>query len=337
MPSFHRLPAHFALGALLGLSACAGVHQVDPASPSAEWTRQAGAIAARGNAASAMDFYRKALEADPQNVDALLGFAALEEKMKDWEAAGKHIRAALDVDSKNLDAHRAMGRVLLAQDHPKEAQEEYLKVLDRAPNDLKAMNGLAVCLDRLEKPEKAQKLLREALAKNPDDQATLNNLAYQLIRSGQPQEAIALLDPWLTRPQTRSALRENLALALAMAGDMHRAESVSRLDLQGPTLKSWLAFLNKVNLAHKLPEASETKALPFMEIGPFPTQGLAQNAIDTLLTQDGAEKGPKPDIVPILSPDGTPHFVVRVNGPDAAALQKRCEALQGHSIACRVP
>ncbi len=324
-----------AVVSLLCLSGCAGVHHVDPASPSAEKTRAAEQIAARGDAAGAMAFYRQALEADGQNSQALTGLAGLEEKMGDREAAEGHVRAALEADKRSASARRMLARLLLAKGQPEEAKEQYLKVLDRDEKDLKAVNGLAVCFDQLGDREKAEKLLRETLEKNPQDQATVNNLAFLLLNHGQAPETIALLDPWLTRKETEPSLRQNLSLALAITGQTHRAESIARLDFQGTALRARLIYLEKALRDGKIPENAEKLVKPaasVLEIGPFPTQAMANQVLLRL-----AEKtDPKPTLVTVLSqPEGTPRFVVRVEGKDTASLTTVCAQAAVQDNQCR--
>lgn len=326
-----------AVVSLLCLSGCAGVHHVDPASPSAEKTRAAEQIAARGDAAGAMDFYRQALEADPKNSQALTGLATLEEKMGDREAAEGHVRAALEADKRNASARRLLARLLLAKGNPEEAKEAYLKVLDRDEGDLKAVNGLAVCIDQLGEKEKAEKLLRETLEKNPQDQTTINNLAFFLLRHDQAADAIGLLDPWLVRQETLPALRQNLSLALAVAGQTHRAESVARLDLQGPALRARLAYLEQAAREGKIPGGQDqglaVPKTPILEMGPFPTQAMAERALAQL---DGKTEA-KPRVVTVLSPtEGTPRFVVQVEGKDAASLTALCQRADLKENACRI-
>jgi Tfp pilus assembly protein PilF len=149
-----------------------------------------------GNYAAARPAYRAALEADPANLDALLGTATLEALGGNRYAAATFYQRALAVDPRNATAqaglaaleqgerpegqesrlgaaiaqnpqspqlHFALGNLFAAQSRWNEAQVQYFEAYRLDPSSGDLAYNLAVSLDHLRQPRLAAEYYARAL------------------------------------------------------------------------------------------------------------------------------------------------------------------------------
>jgi tetratricopeptide (TPR) repeat protein len=114
-----------------------------------------------GNYTKAMDFYSKALEAEPKNVAALTSMARLHDRQNNGEKAVEFYEKAITVtpDQPSLyasvgDVQARMGRVALAK-------EQYQKAINLDPKNRGYRSSLAGILIDEGQAEKAEQELRQ--------------------------------------------------------------------------------------------------------------------------------------------------------------------------------
>ena len=186
-----------------------------------------------------------------------IGGVPKEERPKAIVAA----RKALELDPELVEAHVELANMLQTQWHWAEAEVEYRRALDLRPNDATAHSGLAwwlVCQGRVEEAvatrrhgreldplavsgsdvawdlfyarryDDAVQELRSVLAVKPDDAYALWILGFALIANHHPQEAIAVLEKGASASDGSPALIGLLIHAYAQAG--RRAEALHLLE-----------------------------------------------------------------------------------------------------------
>ena len=176
-------------------------------------------------------FFERALELDPDNIDALVGVAAVEAAvavsfMTDDPqslliAAEARLTKALAARPNNAGAHLFMGVVLRASNRPQRSIEELERALAINPNLAlaRALIGYALC--SMGRPEEAEAHVLEALRLSPRDILAFEwfliaGLAKAYL--GEFVEAVTWLRKSINANRTRSLAFFSLAACLAHLG-----------------------------------------------------------------------------------------------------------------------
>ncbi|NTU76234.1 MAG: tetratricopeptide repeat protein [Alphaproteobacteria bacterium] len=318
---------------LLVAAACAPTVDLadDEGSPAFGMNLMAAKMQERGDTLAALDFYRRALQRDPNNAVAIRGMAAMLEQRGDHKGAAAQYVSAVQARPRDGELRRGYGKVLIALDRPAEAKDQYEAALDINNDDAKARNGLAIAKDYLGDHAGAQKEYLKVLAEDGGNLATRNNLAYSYILTHNYREAIQILEPHVKNPSATPALRQNLALAYGLAGMDVDAERVAKMDLPAAKVKENLAYYKRQRAELAVSTA------PYAEVGTYATEALAAAQVGKLKKQmDSAGAELKPVIVPeVATPGGTPRFTVRMMGcakPDD--VQVFCKELAKNGLPC---
>ena len=83
--------------------------------------------------------YKNVLKIDPKDVDALLGFAATLEKLKDYRGAVSRYRAVIELDPTNNQAKNKLGQMLLLANQVDQAFDLAEEVLAADPQNVGGM------------------------------------------------------------------------------------------------------------------------------------------------------------------------------------------------------
>jgi Flp pilus assembly protein TadD len=215
----NRFASKFAASSLVIAAAMVGCHSdsvVGSASASTEQrahqqaarlAEQAQSALQEGDAARALTFAERAVEASPQDVGYRMLLADIYLKngrFRSAEAAYDDVRS---LDTANVRAGLSIALTQIAQGRSDDALVQLEQMQDSAP---------------------------------PSDVG----LAFAL--AGQPQRAIELLEPAARATGANGRTRQNLALAYALAGDWQRARAVAAQDVSpaelGRRLQHWASL-----------------------------------------------------------------------------------------------
>lgn len=204
--------------------------------------RQADAARKSGDLDTAIPLYGRALQANPQGMEAKLGLGQSYLSLGAGDEAAAQFRDVLARRSGDTVARRGLASALLTMGQPDLAEEQLRVALQADNRDYRALNALGVVLDMKGLHGEAQARYREGLALAPDFQALHNNLGLSLAITSQPQEALAQLVPIANGSGADGRVRQNLAFAYAMAGDMANALQTSRRDLSEAYAQRQLSY-----------------------------------------------------------------------------------------------
>lgn len=110
-----------------------------------------------GESTKAQDSFNQSLQADTNNIEALLGLATLEMIKKNYKQAATYASQATDKVPKNIQAWLLLGEIKrLASDIPA-AREAFTHAVDIQPNEVRARLGRASVYIALGNLEEAQK------------------------------------------------------------------------------------------------------------------------------------------------------------------------------------
>ncbi len=142
--------------------------------------------------AKAISAVRKALELEPDLVNAHIILANLQKEQWHWAAAETEYRRALELSPNNADAHIGLASWLMCQGHTDEALAWARRGRELDPL---AVSGASIgwILFQSHRYDEAIRELRSALAVQPDDTDALLYLGFALVANNQPQDAIPAL------------------------------------------------------------------------------------------------------------------------------------------------
>lgn len=158
-------------------------------------------------------YYRQVLTATPNNIDALLGMAAVAEQLGDKASAETYYQKVQALDNGNVYAshalirlqqirfpaekesnyqsllekfpdaaqtHAALGDLYAEQERWSEAQQAYFNAVAKAPDNAEYYYNLAVCLDHLNKGALARRYYQQALQLVKDSPASFDTTSVYL-------------------------------------------------------------------------------------------------------------------------------------------------------------
>lgn len=204
--------------------------------------KQGDEARAAGNIDSAIPLYGRALQVNPEGLEAKLGLGQSYLAIGASDEAAAQFRDVLTRRGGNAAARRGLAAALIATNQPALAEKQVDAALQADAGDYRALNLLGVSLDMQGRHAEAQANYRRAIELAPDYVSVRSNYALSLAITGPAQEAVAQLAPFAMTPRADARVRQNLAFAYAMAGDLEHALQVSRRDLDERSAQRQLAY-----------------------------------------------------------------------------------------------
>ncbi len=122
--------------------------------------------------------YAKAVDINPNYIDAHLGLAYIAITNSNWEEASEHIKLALRQDPMNLRALVCRADMLLRQGEFDAAESAFEEIIRTFPNEKRIKYQIARHLINRDLAEKAIELLTRQVNETPDDARSYSLLAY---------------------------------------------------------------------------------------------------------------------------------------------------------------
>jgi len=167
--------------------------------------------------AKALSAVRKALELDPDLVDAHIVLAHLQQEQWHWAEAEAEYRRALELSPNNADAHVGLASWLLCHGRTDEALAWARRGRELDPLVVSGAD-MGWILFQSHRYDDAIRELRSALAVQPDDTDALLYLGFALVANNQPGDAIPVLEKSISVSHGNPAATGVLIRAYAHAG-----------------------------------------------------------------------------------------------------------------------
>lgn len=263
-------------GLMLLLGACDGSPSVTSDDAYSAAVRQADEARASGNVDMAIPLYDRALQADPQGIEAKLGLGQALLTIGAGDEAAAQFRDVLARHGDDSKARRGLAAALIAMGQTSLAEKQIDLALQANANDYRSLNLLGVVLDMQGRHTEAQASYHRGLELAPNDPGLRSNYGLSLAITGQPQAAIGLLAPVASGRQSTVRIRQNLAFAYAMAGDLSNSLQLCRRDMDEIFAQRQLAYYAQLR---SLPP--ELRSTEFRRNPMFVPQNASRPAVAT--------------------------------------------------------
>lgn len=185
------------------------------------------ALSAQGRSDEAEQVFRRALELEPENEEAIYNLA-LETQHRDPAATLALLRSAIRIDPRYSDAHRELGFQLAKCLDFTHAEEEILESIDLNPSDALAYVYLANVLASTDRVDRAESMLRRASELSPLLALPLWGLGKLRELKGRNDEALSLFQEAVAvEPHNAEALFQ---FARFLLDQGHRTEGLDFLE-----------------------------------------------------------------------------------------------------------
>lgn len=176
--------------------------------------------------------YRRVLEAQPGQPDALQFLGMLLHERGDSGAALALIEASLRIDPARADCHNNLGNVLMAQERSRDAELAYRRAIALAPGHADAHNNLGVALRLQRRNQEAAQAFEAAIACDPTHVDAHNNFGNLLSSIGRVKDAVTCYCTAVTLMPGHPQTRKLLGIAYYSIGQVDAAAEVFRLWLR---------------------------------------------------------------------------------------------------------
>ena len=230
-------------GLALFMAACGT--DLDPAAKATTTPRRSSKPtqrACRAISNSAIPLYGRALQANPNGVEAKLGLGQSYLTLGLPDEAAAMFRDVLDKRAGEQTARRGLAMAMISMGQAQLAERQLEAAVQADPRDYRTLNAYGVVLDMMGRHAEAQARYRQGIELAPDFVALRSNFGLSLAISGQPQEAINQLVPLIGSRGADGRVRQNLAFAYAMNGDLEACLQISRKDLDEASAQRQLQY-----------------------------------------------------------------------------------------------
>jgi tetratricopeptide (TPR) repeat protein len=139
----------------------------------------------------AVEQYQKITQTDPKDIDSWIMLGRLEKALQNSTEAMAAYKKALELDAGNEDAMTGLATVYADLGDNKAAADMLQKVADKDPNP-RSLTSLAAVYEQLKDYSLAAEMLRRALDQQPGNSDLKKGLAEDLLLSDQLDEALKL-------------------------------------------------------------------------------------------------------------------------------------------------
>jgi len=215
---------------------------------SATYQVQYGAeLEKQGKLAESAAAHEKALEVDPQLVQAHINLIELYGRLGQFEIAEEHYRAAIRLNPDSAESYYNYGVLLLSAEKFQSAEEAFRKTIEINPYYSGAHNNLGYLLDRQGSLAEATVEYRKAVENKPSDRQAHFNLGRLLVNQKKYPEGIQELEKTI-EPEDENTPRYVYALgaAFARSGDRQNALHYIRQAREGAAARGQSALLTSI-------------------------------------------------------------------------------------------
>ena len=178
----------------------------------------------QGRLEDSVSAHEKALQIDPQMVQAHINLLELYGRLGQFEKAEEHYRAATHIEPGSVESYYNYGVLLVSAQKYEQAESAFRKATEIDPFHAAAHNNIGYLLERQGKLVEAAAEYRTAIDNKPSDRQAHFNLGRVLVNQHAYREAIQEMKKTI-EPEDENTPRYTYALgaAFARSGDRQNA------------------------------------------------------------------------------------------------------------------
>lgn len=189
-----------------------------------------------GKLSEAIADHERALEANPQLIQAHINLISLYARTGQFEKAEKRYRSAVAVNPNLADSHYNFGVLMTMQEKYKEAAAAFQRSFELNPFNAEAHYNFAVIIEGEGRLDEAAAHFRQAIQNKPDHRLAHFHLGRILVNQNKLTEAIEHLQKTLTPEDAQTPMfTYALGATYSRAGDNAKAIQFLRAALKGAT------------------------------------------------------------------------------------------------------
>ncbi|MCK5486388.1 MAG: tetratricopeptide repeat protein [Desulfobacterales bacterium] len=123
----------------------------------------------QNNYSSALDYFQKAIESEPDNIDYLTELATTHYKLKNYDEAIKGYEKIVRLNPDNISCYNRIGNIYWIKKDFERAEFYFKKAIELDPSLIVSYNNLALMLDENGKKEEAIEILNQGIIANSDN------------------------------------------------------------------------------------------------------------------------------------------------------------------------
>lgn len=227
--------------------------------------------------------YRKVIEVQPNEADALHLLGILAHQRGEYEVAERRARSAIKARGKPVaEFSNTLGNALAAQGHAGEAELCYKEALVLHPGDASAHKNLADVLSTQSRHEEAGAHYEKVLQLNPGDASAHNNLGGVFLTRGMYKEATECFGKAIQLDPRCAEAYSNLGHSLRELGRLTEAVDCLKAALQlRPDLAA--AYANLSCVLHQLGSHADALSCVQTALRLDPANAFAHSNLGNLL------------------------------------------------------
>jgi tetratricopeptide (TPR) repeat protein len=182
-----------------------------------------------GNLDRALQMFMKALERDPNQLDAHVGIGDIHQVKGDYAQAALQYETARNISPRSFEVNYKLGLMYHLLNRLQEAVDTYLQALTINPNNFDANLNLATAYLQIEQPGLALPYADKAVQLSPESQAAYVNLGAIYSALNRHEDAVTAYRSALDRGDLSPPIAVNLVNALVKINAFDRA--INALDV----------------------------------------------------------------------------------------------------------
>ena len=310
-----------------------------------------------GDYGSAMQYYEQLYRKDPDDIDALIGYARNLRYTGSPGRGAQLLEGSLEDGPENPRILSELGRAQLSAGSYDRASSTLSDAIEVGGSDWRTYVALGIAQDQLGQHDRARLSYDAALSLSPDNAVILTNMGLSQALAGNLKTGISLLERAILTPGADSRARQNLALLYGIDGKFDAARKLGYLDLPDEVVEANIKYFRALHekrraqsdqlsveekISSKLRQthisAAEAGVVEFrIEVGAFTSIDEAIQAWERLQLQNSGLLG-KLGIEFVRSgPDAGARFLAWAGPFDVYEGAKRtCAELEKRSVGCWV-
>ena len=209
--------------------------------------RMGAQLEGTGDYNGAMRFYSKALQLEPNNIDALTGIGNVYLAVGIWDAGLNAFRQVRALNPRGAKSAAELAVALLLNDRPGETRQILNQQMAMTGPSLELQNLLGLAEDLKGNHGPAQKAYSAALELSPGDGEVLTNLALSFALMGAYERAEAILQRGAGTLDAIPLATQNLALVYALRGQIAQALETARRELSAAQVETNTPFYERLS------------------------------------------------------------------------------------------